>query len=53
MKTKVKKIEKLDEGWLVYTNRPVLNAERQSIIAELKQISANALGLVFFRAEEV
>jgi len=48
---RIKRIEQLEEGLIIYTNRPVHNTERASIINNLKQIAAETLGLIFFRVE--
>ena len=45
----IKQIEKLDDGYIIYTNRPLLNAEKAAIRAELASIAAEKLGMLFFR----
>lgn len=45
----IKKIVKLEEGYLVYTDKPLLNTEMAAIKNHLKGIAAEKIGLVFFR----
>jgi len=47
----IKRIEKLTDALVIITDKPVLNSERASILAELKRISAETIGLTFFRVE--
>ena len=48
---KIKRIEKLEEGYLIISNIALRLAERQIITAELKAAAAEKIGLLFFRAE--
>ena len=48
---KIKRIEKLEEGYLIISNIALRLAERQIITAELKAATAEKIGLLFFRAE--
>ena len=45
----IKQIEKLTDGYIIYTNRPLLNAEKAAIKTELAAIAAEKLGMLFFR----
>jgi hypothetical protein len=45
----IKKIVKLEEGYIIYTDQPLLNAEMAAIKNYLKGIAAEKIGLVFFR----
>ena len=45
----ITEIKKLDDGYIIYTNKPLLNAEKAAIKAELAAIAAEKLGLLFFR----
>ena len=46
---KIKRIEKLEEGYLIISNIALRLAERQIITAELKAAAAEKLGMLFFR----
>ena len=48
---KIKRIEKLEEGYLIISNIALRLAERQIITAELKAAAAEKIGMLFFRAE--
>ncbi|GEM_PF-5747360 len=47
----IKKIEQLEDksGFIVFTDRVLLNSEVDAIKSELKRISAQPLGHLFFR----
>ena len=47
----INEIKKLDDGYIIYTNRPLLNAEKAAIKFELAAMAAGKLGLLFFRTE--
>ena len=42
------KIKKLEDGYIIYTNKILLNTEREAVKAELRQIGGN-VGHLFFR----
>ena len=48
---KIKRIEKLQEGYLIITNIALRLAEREIITAELKAAAAEKIGMLFFRTE--
>lgn len=48
---KIKRIEKLEEGYLIISNIALRLAERQIITAELKAAAAEKIGMLFFRTE--
>jgi len=45
----VKKIERIEEGFIIYTERLLLNAEKALIKKELQSIAAEKIGMLFFR----
>ena len=47
----ITEIKKLDDGYIIYTNKPLLNAEKAAIKAELTAIAAERIGYLFFRVK--
>jgi hypothetical protein len=45
----VTKIKRIDDGFIIYTSKILLAQEQEVIKAELKRISAERLGHLFFR----
>lgn len=48
---KIKRIEKLEEGYLIISNIALRLAERELVKSELATMAAGKLGLLFFRTE--
>jgi hypothetical protein len=49
MSADIIKIKKLEDGYIIYCNKVLLNHEQEAVKAELRQIAAGKIGHLFFR----